>query len=65
MKKLAAGIVILLLLVVAAALAAPFVVPTDAYKAKLIAAVKESTGRDLKIGGPIGFSLLPQITLSA
>jgi AsmA protein len=65
MKKLAAGIVILLLLVVAAALAAPFVVPTDAYKAKLIARVKESTGRDLKIGGPIGFSLLPQITLSA
>ncbi len=65
MKKLAIGIVVLLLLVVAAALAAPFVVPTDAYKAKLIAAVKESTGRDLKIGGPIAFSLLPQITLSA
>jgi AsmA protein len=65
MKKLAAGIVILLLLVVAAALAAPFVVPTEIYKAKLIAAVKESTGRDLKIGGPIGFSLLPRITLSA
>lgn len=65
MKKLAFGIVILLLLVVAAALAAPFVVPTDAYKAKLIARVKESTGRDLKIGGPIAFSLLPQITLSA
>jgi len=65
MKKLAFGIVILLLLVIAAALVAPFVVPTDAYKAKLIAAVKESTGRDLKIGGPISFSLLPQITLSA
>ena len=27
--------------------------------------MKESTGRDLKIGGPIGFSLLPQVTLSA
>jgi AsmA protein len=65
MKKLAAGILVFFLLVIAAALVAPFVVPTDAYKAKLIAAVKESTGRDLKIGGPIGFSLLPRVTLSA
>ncbi len=64
-KKLAAGIIVLFSLIIAAALAAPFLVPTDAYKAKLIAAVKESTGRDLKIGGPIGFSLLPRVTLSA
>ena len=65
MKKLAVGIVVLILLVTTAALVAPLVVPTDSYKSRLIAAVKESTGRDLKIGGPISFSLLPQITLSA
>jgi AsmA protein len=65
MKKLAVGIVVLILLVAGAALVAPLVVPTDSYKSRLIAAVKDSTGRDLKIGGPIRFSLLPQITLSA
>src|ERR1700691_5382554 len=65
MKKFVIGILIIILLLVAAALAAPFVIPTDIYKAKLIAAVKDSTGRELKIDGPISFSLLPQITLSA
>src|ERR1700722_11201754 len=65
MKKFMIGILVLILLLVAAALAAPFVIPADIYKAKLIAAVKESTGRDLKIDGPISFSLLPQIALSA
>jgi AsmA protein len=65
MKKFVIGILILILLLVAGALAAPFVIPTDIYKAKLIAVVKESTGRDLKIDGPISFSLLPQIALSA
>jgi AsmA protein len=65
MKKLAIGIAVLILLAAAAATVAPFVVPTDSYKSRLIAAVKDSTGRDLKIGGSISFSLLPQITLSA
>src|ERR1700689_228757 len=65
MKKFVIGILIIILLLVAAALAAPFVIPTDIYKAKLIAAVKDSTGRELKIDGPISFSLLPQIALSA
>jgi AsmA protein len=65
MKKFLIGILIIILLLAAAALAAPFVIPTDIYKARLIAAVKDSTGRALKIDGPISFSLLPQITLSA
>ena len=65
MKKLLTGIVILVVLVIAAAIVAPFVVPVDTYKAKLIAAVKESTGRDLRIDGPVSFHLLPNIALSA
>ncbi|MGH6996012.1 MAG: AsmA family protein, partial [Stellaceae bacterium] len=65
MKKLLIAIVVIVVLVIIAAVAAPFFVPVDAYKAKLIAAVKESTGRDLRIDGPVSFHLLPSIALSA
>src|SRR5215469_13595440 len=65
MKKLLVAVLIVVVLVIVAAVVAPFVVPVDTYKAKLIAAVKESTGRDLRIDGPVSFHLLPNIALSA
>jgi AsmA protein len=65
MKKLLAGIAVIAVVIVAAAAIAPFVIPADAYKARLVAAVKESTGRDLKIAGPVSFRILPSIALSA
>ena len=65
MKKLLVAVLVIVALVIIAAVVAPFVVPVDAYKAKLIAAVKESTGRDLRIDGPVSFHLLPSIELSA
>ena len=65
MKKLLVAVAVIIVLVIVAAVVAPFVVPVDTYKAKLIAAVKQSTGRDLRIDGPVGFHLLPQIELSA
>ncbi|HEV2264700.1 MAG TPA: AsmA family protein [Stellaceae bacterium] len=65
MKKLLIAVVVIVVLVIIAAVVAPFVVPVDTYKAKLIAAVKESTGRDLRIDGPVSFHLLPNIALSA
>lgn len=65
MKKLLIAVVVIVVLVIVAAVVAPFVVPVDTYKAKLIAAVKESTGRDLRIDGPVSFHLLPSIALSA
>ncbi len=65
MKKLLIGIAIIIVIVIVAAVVAPFVVPVDAYKARLIAAVKQSTGRDLRIDGPVSLHLLPQIALSA
>jgi AsmA protein len=43
----------------------PFFIPVDAFKAKLIAEVKQTTGRDLRIDGPVSFHLLPNIELSA
>src|SRR5215469_16769577 len=65
MKKLLVAVLVIIALIIIAAVVAPFVVPVDTYKAKLIAAVKESTGRDLRIDGPVSFHLLPNIELSA
>ncbi|MDE2229110.1 MAG: AsmA family protein [Alphaproteobacteria bacterium] len=65
MKKLLIAVAVIIVLVIVAAVAAPFVIPVGTYKAKLIATVKQSTGRDLRIDGPVSFHLLPQIELSA
>ncbi len=53
MKKLFIGLVALIVLVILAAVIVPLVVPVDAYEGRLIAMVKQSTGRDLKISGPV------------
>ncbi|HZL60639.1 MAG TPA: AsmA family protein [Stellaceae bacterium] len=65
MKKLLIGVGAVVALLIVAAIAVPFFVPVDAYKTKLIDAVRESTGRDLRIDGPMSFRLLPNIALSA
>ena len=65
MKKLLIGVAGIVVLIIVAALVAPFFIPVDTYKAKVIALVKEQTGRDLRIAGPVSFSLLPSIALQA
>ncbi len=65
LKKALVILGVLVILVVVAALAAPFFIPTDTLTAKLIAMVKQSTGRDLKIAGPVKLSLLPQLEVEA
>lgn len=65
MKKLIIGLVALIVLVILAAVIVPLVVPVDAYEGRLIAMVKQSTGRDLKISGPVKLSLLPRLALEA
>ncbi len=65
MKKILIILGGLVVLVIVAAIAAPFFIPTDTLTAKLIAAVKQSTGRDLKIAGPVKLSLLPQLEVEA
>jgi AsmA protein len=64
-KKLLIGFAVVIVLVIAAAIAVPFFIPLDTYKAKIIALVKSETGRDLKIAGPIHFSLFPSVALEA
>ena len=65
MKKLLIGLAIVIVLVIAAAVAVPFFIPLDTYKTRIVALVKEETGRDLRIDGPVHFSLLPSIALEA
>jgi AsmA protein len=64
-RKLLIAIIAVVVVVVVALLVAPFLIPTDTYKAKLIALVKADTGRDLTIGGPVKFSFLPAVELEA
>lgn len=48
-----------------ALLALPHLVDTEAYKAALARAVKEATGRELVIDGPVRFQILPTPRVSA
>lgn len=65
MKKLLAGILVIVVLLVAAVVALPFLIPVDTFRDQAIATVKESTGRDLTIGGEMTLSLFPSIALAA
>jgi len=65
MKKLLIGIAVVIALIIVAAFAAPFFIPAGTYKGKIIALVKEETGRDLRIDGPVSFSVLPSLALEA
>jgi AsmA protein len=64
-KKLLIGLAVLIVLVIVAAIAIPSFIPLDTYKARIIALVKTDTGRDLRIDGPVKFSLFPSIALEA
>lgn len=48
-----------------AAVAAPHVVDVDAYRPAIVQAVKEATGRELVIEGPLKLSMFPQPRVSA
>ena len=60
-KILAIFIGILVLVVIVIAIALPFLVDPNNYKNQIIQAVKQQTGRELKIGGKIGWSVFPWI----
>ncbi|PKQ05186.1 MAG: AsmA family protein [Alphaproteobacteria bacterium HGW-Alphaproteobacteria-12] len=64
MSRLIAIIAILILIVIAAVIVVPMLIPMDTYKSKVIALVKEQTGRDLRIDGDIGLTFFPDIAIS-
>ncbi len=65
MRKILIGVGTVIVLLVVAAIAVPFLIPADTYVSKVAAAVKQATGRDLKVAGPVSFHLLPDISLTA
>ncbi len=65
MRKLLVGLGVLVVLLVAAAVIIPFAVPVEVYSARVAALVKQATGRELKIAGPVRFSVLPVLALEA
>ncbi len=65
MKKLLIGVAVVIVVLLAIAVVAPFFIPLDTYKSELVAAVRQSTGRDLRIHGKVSFSLLPSLGLEA
>lgn len=64
MSRLIAILVGLVLIVIAAIIIVPMLVPMESYKGKVVAIVKEQTGRDLRIDGDIGLSFFPNIAVS-
>ncbi|HSY88290.1 MAG TPA: AsmA family protein [Verrucomicrobiae bacterium] len=64
LKKILIGLGVVVLLLVAAVLVGPRLVDWNAYKPRVIEAVRNATGRELAIDGNISVSLLPTPTLS-
>jgi len=65
MKKFLLVLGGLLVLVIGAALIVPFLLPVETYKAEIEKRAFEATGRKLTIAGPVSFSLLPSLAVSA
>lgn len=63
MKRVLIGLAILLVLLLALAIAAPFFIPTDAYKDQIQRAVEDATGREFTIGGDLRVGLFPRLEL--
>lgn len=61
--SVAAGIILGLLVIVF--IAAPFLVPVDAIRDKVLASVRHATGRDLAINGPVSLTLFPVLGVTA
>jgi len=64
LRKLLIGLVAVVVLLAAAVLVVPSLIDWNGYKPEIQAAVKEATGRDLRLDGDIGLSVLPSPSLS-
>ena len=65
MKKAIFALATLVVVLLIAAVVAPFLIPADTYKEKIIEAARDATGRDLSLNGDIAFSVLPRLELRA
>lgn len=65
MKKFFIALGALIVVVIVAAVVVPFLIPAETYKAKIVQAAKDATGRELSLNGDIRFSVLPRLELQA
>ena len=61
MKKILVALAVVVILLVAAVIAAPFLIPAETIAGLAATQVKEATGRELRIAGPVRVSLLPRL----
>lgn len=64
MRKLLIGLAAIVVVLVAAVLVVPSLIDWNGYKPEIQAAVRKATGRDIKLDGSIGLSVLPSPSLS-
>lgn len=65
LKKVGIGLGGLVALIVAVLLLAPLFIDADSYKTRVAAAIRDLTGRELTIAGPVRLRLLPSPSLEA
>ena len=65
MKKFLLILLALVVVLIAAVVAVPFLLPMETYKQQIEAQVERTTGRALKIEGPLDISLLPRLAMTA
>jgi uncharacterized protein involved in outer membrane biogenesis len=64
-RRLLISVASAIVITLGAVLAAPFLVPSEFIAGQIASLVRAKTNRDLRIAGPISFSLLPRFTLVA
>ena len=65
LRNLLIGLAVLFTVIVLALLATPLIVPSDFIAAQIASIVRQKTGRDLRISGPISFTVMPKFGLVA
>src|SRR6516162_11335011 len=64
-RRLLIGLAAVLVVIIVVLLAVPLLVPSDFIAAQIASIVRQKTGRDLRISGPISFSVIPRFALVA
>jgi len=65
MRQLLIGVAAVLGVVIAAAIVIPIAVPVWVYEGRVAALVKQATGRDLRVAGPVKLSIAPALGFAA
>ena len=65
MKKLLIIVGAVVAIIVIAIIVVPLFLSADSYKGQILARVRDATGRDMTIGGPLSLSLFPDVRVEA